>query len=300
MAPCGAHRPPLITVLATLATVGWLLDPFAVPFMQHALLAVVLLAVAGGVLGTWVVLRGLAFFTHAVGTATFPGLVVAGPAGVAAPVAALAAGTGFAALAARLAGRRRAGGAGTDATVGLLLIGALALGAVLASDVFISGAGVDQLLFGTLLGLRAGDVWLAGGIAVVAVGAGAALTRTWLATGFDPASTRALGVAGARGDRLLLVLLAVAVVAVLPAVGALLVTTLLAVPAATARLWASSLRGLLCGAVVVALVDGVSGLLVAWYLDLPPGPAIAVVSAGFFGVVAVGRAVAQRRPARLV
>lgn len=273
---------------------GWLLDPFAVPFMQRALLAVVLLAVAGGVLGTWVVLRGLAFFTHAVGTATFPGLVVAGPAGVAAPVAALAAGTGFAALTARLAGRRGAGGAGADATVGLLLIGALALGAVLASDAFASGAGVDRLLFGTLIGLRAGDVWLAGGVAVGAVGAGAALGRTWLATGFDPASTRALGVAGSWGDRLLLGLLAVAVVAVLPAVGALLVTTLLAVPAATARLWASSLRGLVCGAVAVALVDGVSGLLLAWYIDLPPGPAIAVVSGGLFGVVAVGRVVLRR------
>jgi len=275
--------------------VGWLLDPFAVPFMQRALLAVVLLAVVSGVLGTWVVLRGLAFFTHAVGTATFPGLVMAGPAGVAAPVAALAAGTGFAALTARLAARRGAGGAGADATIGLLLIGALALGAVLASDVFTSGAGVDQLLFGTLVGLRAGDLWLAGGVAIGAVGAGAALGRTWLATGFDPASTHALGVAGAWGDRLLLGLLAVAVVAVLPAVGALLVTTLLAVPAATARLWASSLRSLVCGAVGVALVDGVAGLLVAWYLDLPPGPAIAVVSGGLFGVVALARAVLQRR-----
>jgi manganese/iron transport system permease protein len=274
--------------------VGWLLDPFAVPFMQRALLAVVLLAVVSGVLGTWVVLRGLAFFTHAVGTATFPGLVVAGPAGVAAPVAALAAGTGFAALTARLAARRGAGGAGADATVGLLLIGALALGAVLASDVFTSGAGVDQLLFGTLIGVGAGDLWLAAGVAVGAVGAGAVLGRTWLATGFDPASTRALGVAGARGDRLLLALLAVAVVAVLPAVGALLVTTLLAVPAATARLWAPSLRSLLCGAVAIALVNGVAGLLVAWYLDLPPGPAIAVVSGGLFGVVAVVRGVLQR------
>lgn len=273
---------------------GWLLDPFAAPFMQRALLATVLLAVVGGVLGTWVVLRGLAFFTHAVGTATFPGLVVAGPAGVAAPVTALAAGTGFAALTARLAGRGGAGGAGADATTGLLLVGALALGAVLASDVFTSGAGVDQLLFGTLIGLRAGDLWLAGGVALGAVGAGAVFGRTWLATGFDPASTRALGVPGAWGDRLLLALLAVAVVAVLPAVGALLVGALLAVPAATARLWASSLRGLVCGAVAVALVDGVAGLLVAWYLDLPPGPAIAVVSGGLFGLVAVGRTVLQR------
>lgn len=272
---------------------GWLLDPLGTPFMQRALLAVVLLGVAGGVLGAWVVLRRLAFFTHAVGTATFPGLVVAGPLGVPAPLAALTTGAAFAALTARLV-RVRAGGVGADAIIGLLLVGALALGAVLASDVFPAGAGVDNLLFGTLIGLDVGDLWLAGGVALAVVGAGATLGRTWLATGFDPASTRVLGVAGDWGDRLLLGLLAVVVVAMLPAVGALLVTTLLALPAATARLWASSLRGLVCSAVGVALLDGVVGLWLAWYLDLPPGPAIAVVAGGFFGVVAVGRSVLQR------
>ena len=128
--------------------------------MQRALLATLLLAVAAGLLGTWIVLRRLAFFAHAVGTATFPGLVVAGPWGIAAPLAALGAGVGFAGLLSRLT---RRGATSADAATGLLLTGALALGAILASDVYPSGAGVDRLLFGTLLGLSDGDLALAGG-----------------------------------------------------------------------------------------------------------------------------------------
>ena len=138
----------------------------------------------------------------------------------------------------------RGGATNTDAATGLLLAGFLALGSVLASDVYRSGVGVDRLLFGTLLGLGDGDVLLAAGVAAAAAAATAALARTWLATGFDPGGARALGIAAARGDWLLLALLATTVVAVLPAVGALLVSTLLVVPAATARL----LTGLAAGA----------------------------------------------------
>jgi len=272
--------------------VAWLVEPFSVSFMQRALVAVVALAVIGGVLGAWIVLRRLAFFSHAVGTATFPGLVLAGPVGLAAPLAALASGAGFAALAARLA--RRGGGLGPDAVVGLLLVGSLALGAVLASDVFSSGTGVDRLLFGTLVGLSSSDLAVAGGVALLTCAAALILGRTWLATGFDPAAARALGVAGTRGDRALLGAVAVAVVAMLPAVGALLVATLLAVPAATARLLTRSLRGLIAGALAAALVDGVAGLWLAYRLDLPPGPAIAVVGGVLFALAAVGAALRRR------
>src|SRR3954451_18317515 len=129
--------------------------------MQRALLAIVPLAIAGGLLGAWIVLRRLAFFAHAVGTATFPGLVVAGPWGLAPALAALGAGRGVAGLLPRRT-RRRATSA--DAATGLLLTGALALGAVLASDVYHSGAGVDRLIFGTLLGIGYGDLWLAAAV----------------------------------------------------------------------------------------------------------------------------------------
>lgn len=272
----------------------WLTDPLSAPFMQRALLAALLLSLAGGLLGAWIVLRRLAFFAHAVGSATFPGLVVAGPWGIAPPLAALAAGLGFAAMLARLT---RRGGSNADTATGLLLAGALALGSVLASDVYRSGAGVDRLLFGTLLGLSDGDLWLAAAAALAAGLASAALARTWLATGFDPGGARALGVDGARGDWLLLALLAASVVAVLPAVGALLVSTLLVVPAATARLMTGSLASMLATSVALAATESVTGLLLAYHLDLPPGPAIALVGGGVFAAVALAANAPWRRRA---
>ncbi len=271
----------------------WLTDPFTFPFMQRALIAVVLLAIAGGLLGAWVVLRRLAFFVHSAGSATFPGLVVAGPWGVAPALAALGAAIGFAGLLSRLT---RSTATSSDAATGLLLAAALALGAVLASDVYPSGAGVDSLLFGTLFGLSDGDLWLAGGIAVAATIATAALARTWLATGFDPSAAPALGVRAARGDWLLLALLAGTVVAMLPAVGALLVSALLVIPAATARLVTGTLPALLTASVLLAVAEGVGGLLLAYHADLPPGPAIAVIGGGVFALMACVDALRRRRP----
>jgi ABC-type Mn2+/Zn2+ transport system permease subunit len=269
------------------ASVDALVDPFTTPYMQRALLAVVLLGVAGGLFGAWIALRRLAFFTHAVGTATFPGLVVAGPAGIAAPIAAMGAALIYTAGLARLLrdGRLRA-----DAATGLLLVAALAIGSILAGDVFEAGAGVDRLLFGTLLGLSDTDLWLAGAVAALALLCTALLGRTWLATGFDPGGAHALGVPSRLGDWLLLGMLALAVVASLPAVGALLVSTLLVVPSATARLVAGSMRGLLLGGVGLALAEGICGLWLADGTNLPPGPAIAVLGGAVFAVVALARA----------
>src|SRR5947208_5837621 len=99
--------------------------------MQRALVEVLLLAGLGGVLGTWIVLRRLAFFTHAIGTAAFPGLVVAGPWGIPAQLAGLGAALGFGGALERIARTRRLE---PDAATGLLLVGALAAGVVLASD----------------------------------------------------------------------------------------------------------------------------------------------------------------------
>jgi manganese/iron transport system permease protein len=285
------------TIFDSLGGVRWLTDPLSTPFMQRALVAVLLLSVTGGLLGAWIVLRRLAFFAHAVGGATFPGLVVAGPWGIAPPLAALAAGLAFAGLLSRLT---RRGATSSDAATGLLLAGALALGSVLASDVYRSGVGVDRLLFGTLLGLSDGDLWLAAAVGVGAAVAPPAQARPWVATGFDPAGARALGVPAARGDWLLLALLAASVVATLPAVGALLVSTLLVVPAATARLLTGSLAALLATAVALATATGIAGLLLAYNLDLPPGPAIAIVGGGGFAVAALASAAPWRRGATAV
>lgn len=254
-------------------------------FLQRALLEVGLLAIAGGLLGTWVVLRRLAFFTHAAGSATFPGLVVAGPWGLPAQLTALGAGLLYATGLERLVARRRVA---PDAATGLLLVTALALGTVLASDVYPGEAPrADRLLFGTLLGIGDDDLLWSAGVAVLAIVATATLGRTWLASGFEPATARRLGVPAALGDALLLAALAVAVVAMLPAVGALLVGTLVVVPAATARLLSDHLPRLLSLAVGLALAEGIGGLLLAYELDLPPGPVIAALGGAGFAVAAL-------------
>src|SRR6476646_2216688 len=144
--------------------------------MQRALVEALLLAGLGGVLGSWIVLRRLAFFTHGVGTAAFPGLVAAGSLSIAPPVAALGAGLLYAGALQRLTRTRRIA---TDAATGLLLVLALAIGAVLASDVFRSGAGVDRLLFGSLIGLSASHVWATAGVVAAALGLDALARRAW-------------------------------------------------------------------------------------------------------------------------
>lgn len=264
------------------------IEPFASPYMQRALLELVMLGVIGGVLGSWIVLRGLAFYTHAVGTAAFPGLVVAGSLGIPAPLAALGCGFGLAGVVSRLAGGRRLG---QDAATGIALVGALALGVVLASDVVRSGAGVDRLLFGSLIGLSDLDLWLTAAVAVATVCVAAAARRTWLATGFDPEGAQALGVRAAMGDWLLLALVSLAVVAALDAVGALLVAVVFVVPAATVRLGARSVTQLQLGATALCVVEGVVALRIAHALDVGPGPALALVGGTTFALAAGARAV---------
>src|SRR5215212_6411198 len=141
-----------------------MLEPFQLLFMQRAALEVALLAPLAGVLGAQIVLRRLAFFTHGVGAAAFPGLVIAGPAGIPPALAALGVGGTFAVLLERLG--RRAGVAADTATA-LLLVAALATGIVLASDVFESGAGVDQLLFGSLLAVGSAELLVSAGALAV-------------------------------------------------------------------------------------------------------------------------------------
>src|SRR3954452_15789642 len=266
-------------------------DLVDLPFMRTAVLELALLAVAGGLLGAFVVLRRLAFFAHAVGSATFPGLVVADAAGIRALPAALVVALGYAAAV------QRAGARATDAVTGVVLAAALAVGVVLASDVFHSSARVDTLLFGSLLAISPGDVWAAAGAALAAALATLALGPTWLASGFDRDGAHALGAPVRAADGLLLALVAATVVASLPAVGALLTAALFVVPAATVRLVARSVPALLAGSVALALAEGIAGAYLALWANVPPGPAVAVLGGAVFAVVALAGA-ALPSPAR--
>ena len=228
------------------------MSTLSAPYMQRAIVEILLLAVLAGALGGWIVLRRLAFFTHSVGTAAFPGLVVAGAWGIAPQLAALATALGFAGARERLAR-----GDDEDAATGILLVGALALGALLASDVYHSGAGVDRLLFGTLIGLsrhrpradraRRGGARSRPAPRCAAPGSPAPSTPTACAR----SASRWRGRSG-----VLLAAVAAAVIVALAAVGALLVSVVLVVPAATVRLVARDLRQLQLGTGALAAVEG--------------------------------------------
>jgi ABC-type Zn uptake system ZnuABC Zn-binding protein ZnuA/ABC-type Mn2+/Zn2+ transport system permease subunit len=268
------------------------MDVLQLDFAQRGLLEVLALAAGAGVLGTWIVLRGLAFYAHAVGTAAFPGLVLADGLGVAASAgAALTAGI-VALLVAVLVRRDREG---TDSVTALVLVGALALGVVLASDVFESGAGVDALLFGSLFTVEGADVALAAVVSALVVAVALVAGPRWLAVGFDERTARAQGLPAGRADAVLLALVTLLVVASLSAVGALLVTAILVVPAATTRLLCSRLRTWQLATVGLVAVQGVAAVWLSVELDAPPGATLAVLAGATFALVALGRALGGRR-----
>ena len=263
-----------------------MLAPFHYAFVQRGLLELVLLAVGAGLLGTWIVLRGLAFYSHAVGTAAFPGLVLADGLAFDARLGALAAAAAF--VVGVAGGGRRRGDTGS--LTALALVGALALGVILASDVFHSGANVETLLFGSLLLVGRSDLYFAAATSAAALLATLAVGRRWLAVGFDRENARAAGIRSGLLDALLLALVAVAVTAALSAVGALLVAALFVVPAATTRLWLRRLASWQLVTVALVLVEGVVGLWLSVELNVPPGAAIAIFAGGVFAVAAAARA----------
>ncbi|MGN6254978.1 MAG: metal ABC transporter solute-binding protein, Zn/Mn family [Solirubrobacterales bacterium] len=258
-----------------------MLEPFQLPFVQRGLVEVLILAIPAGLLGTWIVLRGFAFFSHAVGTAAFPGLVLADGLGFAAPLGAFGAAVAFTAGAAALRARR----GGQDAVVALVLVGCLAGGVILASDVFGSGANVETLLFGSLLLVNGGDIALAAGAAVATLIATALIGQHWLRAGFDPTLS---GSDAWVFDAVLLGLVALASTAALTVVGALLVTALFLVPAVTARLLTERLASWQLLSVALVAVEGAVGLWLSVKTDAPPGATIACVAGGAFALAAVG------------
>jgi ABC-type Zn uptake system ZnuABC Zn-binding protein ZnuA/ABC-type Mn2+/Zn2+ transport system permease subunit len=274
-----------------------MLEPFQLPFVQRGMVEVLILAVAAGLIGTWIVLRGLAFYAHAVGTAAFPGLVLADGLGFGALLG--AGGTAaLVALGVGLLARREEARDRYDSLTALVLVAALALGVILASDVFHSAGNVETLLFGSLLLVDSGDLVFAGVAGAVVVAGAFVLEQRWLATGFDPSAARGLGARSALPDGVLLALVALVAVAALSTLGALLATAILVVPAATTRLLLSRLRIWQVATVALVAAEGVAGLWLSVQTNAPPGAAIAVLAGGVFALAALTRvALRHRRPA---
>lgn len=269
-----------------------MLEPFRYTFVQRGVAELLLLAVCAGLVGSFVVLRGLAFFTHAVGTATFLGLVLADGIGFSPRLGAAVSALVFAAGVEQTSRRRLVG---YDSLTALALVAVLAGGVVLASDVFHSGSNIETLLFGSLLLIGRPDLVLAGAAATAALVLSALLGRRWLATGFDADYTRAIGMRSPLPDAVLLVLVALSAVVSVSGVGALLVTALFVVPPATVLLFTRRLLTLQIGSIALAALEGIAGIWLSVEWNAPPGAAIAVLSGGCFALAALARVLRPRR-----
>ncbi|MDQ3608830.1 MAG: metal ABC transporter permease [Actinomycetota bacterium] len=270
-----------------------MLDAFDVPFMQRALVAGLVLAVPLGLIGTWVVLRALAFFSHAVGVGTFPGVVIGLGVPAVGPFLGAAAAAGI--LTAAVVGLERDERIQGGAVTGLALSTAMALGAVLLTTAFGSSTPVEAVLFGSLLAITEADVLrcvVVALAAVLVVGLGA---RRLQSVTFDRHWSRPAGARPGLVDLALLALVAATVVVALPVVGSLLVSGLLILPAATARVLTADVFTMLAVAVVLCAIAIVVGLAVARKLDAPPGSVICAIAGLAFAVAVLADRLRTRR-----
>jgi manganese/iron transport system permease protein len=260
-------------------------------FLQRALAECVLMGIACGVLGTFVVLRGLTYTGESLAHTLVPGAAVAIAIGLPVLGGALVGGLIAAVLIAVLAARREVG---EETAVGVVFAGAFAAGVILLS-VRGSPKELDSLLFGDVLGVAPADLWLglAAAVCVLAVCAGGA--RRLVLIAFDRSFARSTGLNALWLDALLLIALAGALTVALRGIGALLVLALLVAPAATARVVTRRVWTMLWLAPVLGVAFGIAGLELSYYAGLAAGASIALVAVGAFGLAVAASAIARLR-----
>ena len=267
-----------------------LVEPFTEPIVQRAAAGVVLLGIVGGLAGCWVVLYGLSYAAESLAHGSLPGMVVAVAAGL--PLLIGTSG-GLLVAAAAIALVARVPALGRDTAVSIVISTMLGLGALLALAPS-TPRGLAALLFGDVLGLSTAD--LAVGVLVAALLA-VLLTvfhGRLLAVGFDRETAARLGVRPGLAELLLLVLLGLALVVVVPALGNLLAAAILIGPAATARLVTRRVPSMLAVAVLLAIGCGLAGLDASYQLSTASGATIAATILVVY-LLALGRATLRRR-----
>jgi ABC-type Mn2+/Zn2+ transport system permease subunit len=270
-----------------------LLDPLGYVFMQRALLATTLVGVLCAIVGTYVVLRGMAFIGDALAHAVLPGVAAAFLLGADLFVGALIAGI---LTALGIGFITRTGRVREDTAIGILFTGALALGVVLISTAKTYATDLTHILFGNVLGVSPGDLWLTVALGGLVLAILLALHKEFLIVAFDPVLAASLRVPVGALRYLLLVLLAISVVVSLQTVGVVLVAGLLVTPAATAYQFTRRLPAMMLAAAALGALAGIVGLYLSFYLNVASGAAIVLVSTACFLLVLLGRSLRRAPP----
>jgi manganese/iron transport system permease protein len=261
--------------------VGWLTDPLQYPFMQRALLEVVLMGVTCGIIGTYVVLRGMAFIGDALAHAIFPGVVIAFLLHISFFAGALVFGMLTALTIGALARNRRVS---EDTAIGVLFAGMFALGIVLISTVRGYTADLASFLFGNVLSVSREDVLASTVIGLFVLGALILFHKELVLVAFDTEMAEAVGLPVWAVNLGLLFLIALTIIVSLRAVGNILVVAMLVTPAAAARLWTDRLRVMMALSATFGALAGIAGLLLSYHTDWAAGGTIVLVVTLWFGI----------------
>ena len=271
------------------------LEPFSLDFVQRALVGGGLVAILCGVVGTWVVVRGMAFLGEALAHGMLPGVALAtvlgAPVLVGGALSAVVMSLGVAAL-------QRRGRLSYDTSIGLLFVAMLALGVVVISHSGSFATDATSILFGDVLAITTADLGLLAGATTVGVGLAAAFHRPLLALALDPRLAAVLGLGPRSAQAVLVGLVTLAVVASYQAVGSLLVVGLLLAPAVAAGHWTSRLPTRMVLSAVIGVLAVAVGLLVSWHAATAAGASIAATAIAFAGLSGVGHAAVGRRRER--
>lgn len=274
----------------------FLTDPFGADFVRQAAITAALVGVLCGVVGCFVLLRGLALMADSLAHGVLPGVAIAfmitanrggvEPDRLAITLGALVAGLLTAAGTGAILRRSRLG---ADTASAVAFVFMLSLGVVLISRVEGYAVDLNAFLFGDVLASDSGDVALSAALCAVVLIAVAVLYRPLLLLSFDPKRATALGVRVERIEALLLVLITLAVVAGFLVVGALLVLGMLLAPPALGALVAKRLPAMMAVSAGVAAASAPIGLLLSWHLDLAAGASIVLVAVSAFVLTALVR-----------
>lgn len=260
---------------------SWLTEPLQYAFMQRALLEVVIIGALCGLVGCFVVLRGLAFIGDALAHAVFPGVVLSYLAGQNIMIGAFGFGTLTALGIGVLARSRRVS---EDTAIGVIFAAFFALGVVILSRQGGFRRDLGSLLFGNILGVSTTDVVItavvAGAVALVVV----ALLKELTLAAFDPQLARTMGYPVFGLDLLLLLLVAATIVVSLQTVGNILVLALVVTPPATARLLTDRLWRMLLLSVAIAAASGVIGLYLSYHFATAAGATVVLTATVVFAL----------------
>ena len=270
----------------------WLTDPWnGYEFFRNGLLAGVLGGALCGFVGVYIVLRRMSYIGHGLAHAVLGGAAVSLAAGFNVFVGAGAWGVLTATLINAVSRRRKIG---ADAAIGVITTASFALGVIIISRGNAS-ISLDGLLFGDILGITRGQVWILAGVSAAIAGAVFLRFRQLLFATFDPEASDAYGVSSRWADTLFAIIVAATIVATMRILGVLLIAATTVVPAVIARLLTDSFAKMLLISTLLGGAVGAAGMYVSYWENVSPGPAIVLILAAVFAVAYVVTGITSRR-----